>query len=686
MNVILIVISMSISASIMFLLYLAVRRVLQKLILASALYALMIIIVLRLLIPYSPEFSLMNNLPDILQPFTADAHSHDAFNQVQEDTSNSRVSAETEYTHGGKSQPYNSNQAESTPVLQYVEDTNGANQKQTEQIPLHTLVISVWLIGTILAICFNITAYRLCRKKILMRAHLSEIHTQILSDIAGGTRYPNVFISPTAGTPMLLGLLKPVIVLPNEYYGLDELENILRHELCHYRRFDIVFKWTAVVARSLHWFNPLMPILCRELDDICEFSCDEAVTRRMNSAERRAYIRTLLKTASRQVNSNTLPLSTMSGSAKRINERFTAIANQKYLTPSRAALSIAAVISLTAIGMCLGACTSFRDRQNLKDNTDLQYKNDINNGSVNNSNTNIFPSNSTLSDSYACYQYGYEAMRFEIVDSNASDVENNKVLRISNDGSPYECKPTLIDSTKQRVIMRSMLNLLNYEKYERIDEVEDIKLFTRNAIQVDFYNELFFYLEEGGNMFVWLDFNDITEFPHSREYPDYLESPGSISVFKVPDDLYGRAASMLYPMAEQSAEEATAEKLKRYPFEDIDNDFIYAVLSSKIRIISDDYGCDFYAEVGSHTYDLVWNLFKGIWQCEQIQAHHELDKTDSHIMIIGPEDYGEKYVGEYITIYGDSGVICARFKGDEIWYSVPKQLVKMCEEIAGQEK
>lgn len=682
MNVILTIASMSVSAGIMFILYLAVQRTLQRYLPTSILYVLMLVILFRLLIPYSPEFALINSLADRFQISAIIVDSDDPSDFEKTDALNPQI-----YDNVGMRINNDENNAsEQSDVIKiydskgisekHVEDTPDLNKKHDSQFNWGTLIISVWLIGVLGKIIINSAAYRFWRRKILLTAHYSEIHTKMLGDIARGKRYPGVFISPSVNTPMLLGVLKCKIILPMENYTPGELECILCHELCHYRRFDVGFKWLASIACSLHWFNPLMIPFRHELENICEFSCDEAVTRDMDTAQRKAYIRTLLKTVSKQLNHTAVPITTMSGSAKRIKERFLAISRYTRPTPARTALSIMVTVSAVAIGLCLGTCTPSSFKQSMKDKTDSQYDNlDI-------SESNSFSNNSGISDSYLWYQYGYESMNFEVTDRDAVYDEKRQAWTVPKSNDYYEYKPTLTGSTEQRVIMRSVLNLLNYEKYKRIGEVQSTEFFSGDAMHINFYDELHFYLEKDGNMFVWLDSGSIAEFLHLREYPDYLKSPDTISVFEVPDDLYGKVASILYLIAEQSADESMAKKLEQYPFEDIDNCFVYSVLCGKLRIISDDYNCDFYDEVGDYTYDLVWDLFKGIGQCNQIQPQPKLSKTDCNIMIIGSEDYGEEYVDEYITVYADNGVICTRFKGDEMWYSVSKNLVKRCREIA----
>ncbi|WP_209345991.1 M56 family metallopeptidase [Flavonifractor sp. AGMB03687] len=56
-------------------------------------------------------------------------------------------------------------------------------------------------------------------------------------------------------TPMLLGVVRPAIVLPRGVEA-DRLEDILSHELTHARRHDLLYKWLAAAVTSLHWFNP----------------------------------------------------------------------------------------------------------------------------------------------------------------------------------------------------------------------------------------------------------------------------------------------------------------------------------------------------------------------------------------------------------------------------------------------
>lgn len=102
-----------------------------------------------------------------------------------------------------------------------------------------------------------------------------------------------VYESARVTTPLLVGLLRPVIYLPKDYINR---ELAVRHELCHWRRGDLWSKWLVQLAACIHWFNPLVYLVKSKLHRLSELSCDEAVIRHMDEAGRRAYGQMLLDT------------------------------------------------------------------------------------------------------------------------------------------------------------------------------------------------------------------------------------------------------------------------------------------------------------------------------------------------------------------------------------------------------
>lgn len=160
-------------------------------------------------------------------------------------------------------------------------------------------------------------------------------------------------VSACVSTPMLLGILRPTIVLPQGVEP-DRLGDILTHELTHARRHDLLYKWFAAAVTSLHWFNPLMLVVRRQLNRACELSCDEAVTRELDAAGRRHYGETLLAMAAGQ-SPRGLPAVTLCEEKKHLKERLTAVMKPVKKGPAAAALTLVLVLILTGCAAVFGA-------------------------------------------------------------------------------------------------------------------------------------------------------------------------------------------------------------------------------------------------------------------------------------------------------------------------------------------
>ena len=67
--------------------------------------------------------------------------------------------------------------------------------------------------------------------------------------------------SPDRSSPILLGLLRPRIVIPSdalEKLPQEQLRPILLHELAHVRRRDLWVNWIQVILQALYWFHPFV--------------------------------------------------------------------------------------------------------------------------------------------------------------------------------------------------------------------------------------------------------------------------------------------------------------------------------------------------------------------------------------------------------------------------------------------
>ena len=164
-------------------------------------------------------------------------------------------------------------------------------------LSLETAALIVWAGGGALIAGWRIGSYFRLRKKLC--AHLaapSPLARRLYAAMPG--KKPPLHTSACVGTPLTYGILFPMIVLPEGQMDEEELSFILAHELTHYRRRDALYKLTAALALSFQWFNPLAYAALWEISRACELSCDESLLKRMNKSKRKAYGRTLLRTAS----------------------------------------------------------------------------------------------------------------------------------------------------------------------------------------------------------------------------------------------------------------------------------------------------------------------------------------------------------------------------------------------------
>lgn len=86
-------------------------------------------------------------------------------------------------------------------------------------------------------------------------------------------------ISDACAAPVTTGWLRPVIILPARWSGWSrqQLDTVLAHEHAHARRRDPLVQWLALLNRAVFWFHPLAWWLERQLAQLAEEACDDAV-------------------------------------------------------------------------------------------------------------------------------------------------------------------------------------------------------------------------------------------------------------------------------------------------------------------------------------------------------------------------------------------------------------------------
>lgn len=172
----------------------------------------------------------------------------------------------------------------------------------TVSMDLFWVLTAVWAVGAAATLCWKLWTYRRFRKLLNgERRPLSAEGTEVFASCKrelGVNGEVEVSVMPGVPTPMVTGLLRPVILLPDVPLSGEELRYLFLHELTHIKRRDLWVRFCSLWGVVLHWYNPFMHLLDRKIKERSEQSCDERVARSMSRAERLAYGGMLLKLAS----------------------------------------------------------------------------------------------------------------------------------------------------------------------------------------------------------------------------------------------------------------------------------------------------------------------------------------------------------------------------------------------------
>ena len=225
-------------------------------------------------------------------------------------------------------------------------------QKTTRYIPVTTILFYGYLAGTAAFLLYQGISYALFRRTVRRwkRDVARADYAAMLSDTARdlGVSAPEMIVCEAISTPAVTGLLRPRLLLPHEHYDVQELRYILRHELCHLKRRDMLLKLVLLAANAMHWFNPVVYLMLRQADEDIELACDSAATDGLELPERAAYSRTLL--AAVQSSVRALPATTcFGGTVERLKRRITNVLGAQ---KKRGLGIVALVLALTLTAGC----------------------------------------------------------------------------------------------------------------------------------------------------------------------------------------------------------------------------------------------------------------------------------------------------------------------------------------------
>jgi len=222
-------------------------------------------------------------------------------------------------------------------------------------ITAETALTALWLAGGVCFLLYHaVGSWLFLRRRrrwsLPPGAELAETYEALAGEM-GIAHPPALRLCREVGSPMVAGLLRPTLLLPETAAEGTALPFILRHELTHYKRRDLWYQLLLLLAAAVHWFNPLAHLMRRWAASDLELTCDEAVMAGADAAVRRSYGEALLASLHRQKGLERAALSThFYGGAAAMRDRLWNLLGSG--ARKRGALALAAVLILTLLAAC----------------------------------------------------------------------------------------------------------------------------------------------------------------------------------------------------------------------------------------------------------------------------------------------------------------------------------------------
>ncbi len=181
---------------------------------------------------------------------------------------------------------------------------------------------------SVLSVGFVLVRYFWSRRNLLRMSSPAGEEDQLALEAArrrtGCDREAELYRCSDIHTPLLMGFLHPVILLPDKMPE-GSLEAALSHELTHLKRKDTGYMLILTVVRCVHWFNPLVWLMVRTARRDMELCCDYDLLNGQGEEVRRAYGRAILDQMTGRDRGFSGLTTGFSGSKKEVFARFRAM-------------------------------------------------------------------------------------------------------------------------------------------------------------------------------------------------------------------------------------------------------------------------------------------------------------------------------------------------------------------------
>lgn len=391
---------------------LVIRKVFQKHISKRVMYAVWLLVAVRLLLPLGNvpnTFSIMNYLyaytDRVEEKLASDSYDKKNVTNAAEDyeqnlagvspvnglenantaagngLANGKTSSDTE---PGEKKSVNTGEKYTTEGERSANRWNGNTVKNKRSVSwqrwtLSEVLLTVWIvgslvIGSIMLTCNLLFHKRLCgdrqRLEDILKAENRDSGTHIYNDFKNvKKRRCDIFITDKTTVPCLTGMFHPAVYLSREFletFSDESLTFMICHEMTHYLHRDHIWAFIRCLLLVLYWWNPLVWIAAGLSIVDGELACDESVIARIGGTKRRAYGKMLIAVGTNTFRPEKLLAcgAGLAGGSRELELRMKALAGRR-----RYRLSV--LLAFSAILLGTAGCTIGGAQQNMRETTSV---------------------------------------------------------------------------------------------------------------------------------------------------------------------------------------------------------------------------------------------------------------------------------------------------------------------------
>ena len=220
-------------------------------------------------------------------------------------------------------------------------------------IQIYQMFYLIWMAGAFFflvrfAVQYKKLAKVMDRIPVIKDERAEDILMTVLKD---KEKRPEILKTSAIKIPCCMGMLHKRILLPAKEYTEEELYYIILHEYTHLKNNDVLTKLLINIICALYWWNPVVYLLRKDMQQSLEIRCDGQVSKKMDSISRSNYLAVMLAEFKdnchadefMKYNSAVMPL--FEEHSERLVERFQLVSDRKNGSSVKGNL-VAAVIAI----------------------------------------------------------------------------------------------------------------------------------------------------------------------------------------------------------------------------------------------------------------------------------------------------------------------------------------------------